>query len=126
MKKSSFSLKDRAKSFEYALNGLKVLVDLEHNARIHLVAALGSIALGWFLEINLLEWAVLVLCIALVIGAELFNSAIEHTCNAITLDRHPKIKLAKDLAAAGVLIFSIAAMVVGGLLFVPKIAALLH
>ena len=78
MKTEKFSVRKRLKSFGYAFNGLKLLVKEEHNSRIHLVAAVVAILLGWGLNISLAEWLVLLLVIGAVFVAELFNSALEN------------------------------------------------
>ncbi|HAI75995.1 MAG TPA: diacylglycerol kinase [Microscillaceae bacterium] len=120
MKQQKFSLRKRIQSFVYAFQGLRVLFLEEHNARIHLVAAAGVVGLGWFCRCSTSEWTALVLAIGLVITAEALNSAIENLADFVSPERNDSIKRVKDLAAAAVLISAIAALVVGLLVFVPK------
>jgi diacylglycerol kinase len=116
-----FSLKERVKSFSYALNGLKVFFTTQHNAWIHLVAAVFTIALGFVFNINTKEWYVIIFAIALVFVCEMFNTAIEFLCDMVNKEFHPTIEKIKDVSAAAVLIASIAALLVGGMVFVPKL-----
>jgi diacylglycerol kinase len=116
-----FSLKSRLKSFRFAFNGLKVLFVEEHNARIHLFATALVIALGFYLNISLFEWIALVFAIGFVLAAETFNSALENMSDFISEARNIQIKKIKDLSAAAVLISAITALVIGRIIFVPKI-----
>lgn len=116
-----FSLKNRLKSFGFAFNGLKVLFVEEHNARIHLFATVLVIVLGFYLNITLFEWIALVIAIGFVLAAETFNSALENMSDFISEARNIQIKKIKDLSAAAVLISAITALVIGMIIFVPKI-----
>lgn len=120
-KREPFSITDRIKSFKYAFAGLKTLFLEEHNARIHLVSALIAVALGLMFEISLNEWIALVLVMGLVFICELINSSLEALADFISLEKHPQIKKVKDLAAASVLISAFVALVVGVIIFYPKI-----
>ena len=118
-------MKKRLHSFRYAFQGLADLFRSQPNARIHAVASAVAVCLGLFLQISRLEWAVVVLSIALVISLEALNTAIEHLTDLVSPDYHPLAGKAKDVAAAAVLIAAMGAAVVGGLIFLPKIAGLL-
>jgi diacylglycerol kinase len=122
--KKPFSIRDRLKSFTYAFQGWKVLIENEHNARIHLVAAILAIIAGFALKISLMEWIVIALCIGLVFAAEAFNSALEYICNFVSPQYHELIKKIKDLSALAVLFIAAAAFISGLLIFVPKIFVL--
>lgn len=115
-----FSLLDRLKSFTHAFRGLALAVREEHNMRIHLVAAVVAVGLGWWLKLDATEWMILVICITSVIAAELFNTAIERLADHVTKEQHPAIKACKDLASAAVLVVAIGALAVGCWLFLPK------
>lgn len=112
------------RSFRYGFAGIGQLLSEEHNSRIHLVATVAVIALGAVCRISAGEWCAVALCIGLVFMAEAMNSAVEALCDLVMPEYHPLIKKAKDIAAAGVLMAAIAAVVVGGIIFVPKIIAL--
>lgn len=113
-----------ARSFRNAGRGIGSLLARQRNARIHLVAAVAVVALGAVLRVSRFEWAVLILCIALVITAEALNTAVEELADALHPDEHPGIGRAKDVAAAGVLVAALLAAVVGALVFAPKLLAL--
>lgn len=116
-----FSLSDRIKSFKYAFAGLRTLFIEEHNARIHLVAAVIAIVLGFVLRISLNEWISLVVVMGLVFICELINTSLEAMADFASPEKHPQIKKVKDLAAASVLISALVALVVGIIIFCPKI-----
>ncbi|MBN1988922.1 MAG: diacylglycerol kinase family protein [Bacteroidales bacterium] len=124
MKGNRFSILKRLYSFKYAFNGLRILFKEEHNARIHLVAAICAIVLAGVLNISALEWVAIVLAIGLVISLEAVNSAIENLADYVSPNWNHNIKRVKDISAAGVLIASIVALVTGLLIFIPKIIEL--
>ena len=124
MKQEKFSVAKRIKSFTYAFNGLRVLFREEHNARIHLFAAVCVIVAGILLKLSPMEWAAVVFAIGLVFGGEIFNSAIEDLADVVCPERDERIKKVKDLSAAAVLVAAITASVIGLLVFIPKIMAL--
>ena len=124
MKNQKFSLSQRVKSFTYAFNGLKILLKEEHNARLHLLAAIIVMIVGVVLEVSTMEWIALVFAIGLVITTEILNSSIENIADFISPAKHEKIKKIKDLAAAGVLISAVTALIVGLIIFLPKIEKL--
>ncbi|TXH03709.1 MAG: diacylglycerol kinase family protein, partial [Candidatus Moraniibacteriota bacterium] len=81
--------------------------------------------LGYFLGLSTEELIEIILLVGLVLVAEMINTSIEFTCNAITTDIHPEIKKAKDVAAGTVLVTSILAVLIGLIIFTPKILSLL-
>lgn len=122
MKSSNpFSITDRIKSFKYAFAGLKTLFLEEHNARIHLVAAVIAIVLGFVLRISGNEWISLVVVMGIVFICELINTSLEAMADFASPEKHPQIKKVKDLAAASVLISAVVALLVGIIIFYPKI-----
>ena len=118
--KGPFSIRARANSFIYAFRGLKALLWREHNAWLHLLAALLAGGAGWLLGISRLEWCLVALAIGSVFAAEAFNTALEALADAVHPEQHPLVGHAKDLAAAGVLLASFGAAAVGVLIFVPR------
>lgn len=120
-----FSWHSRARSFRYALNGLRRTATDEHNMRIHIAAAIAAIAAGIALDISSMEWCLVVICIAAVIAAESVNSAIEALSDKISPERDPLIEKAKDAAAGAVLITATGAALCGAIIFIPAIIALL-
>lgn len=122
--KEKFSFKDRIRSFGYAFNGLKILFRFEHNAWIHSIITFVVIILGFLLKISSVEWVGVLLCIGMVLAAEAFNSSIEKIMNRLIPQYDEQVKQVKDMAAAGVLITAIIAVIVGLVIFSPKIIAL--
>lgn len=121
----SFSWRKRLKSFSYAFNGLKILLKEEHNARIHLTIAILVVIVGFVLKISLLEWMGILLSMAFVFSLELINSSIENLADFVSPEKQELIKKAKDLAAAAVLIAAFFSVIVGLLIFGPKIICLI-
>ena len=112
-----------AESFACALRGIAALLKSEVHARIHLAATVAVLVLGWWLDINAGEWMAVFLSIGLVWTAEALNTAIEYVADLAHPDEHPEVKKLKDLAAAAVLFASIAALVVGLIVFGPHLCA---
>ncbi len=121
MESLKFSWRSRAKSFVYAFAGLRWFFKHEHNARIHGVAAILVIIISFVLKISRLEFMAVLLAIALVLVAEMINSAIEKMLDHLSPVIHPAVKIIKDLAAAAVLVAAIVAVVIGLIIFIPKI-----
>lgn len=114
----------RKNAFKYAFNGVAMLFSNEAHAKIHLLAAICVITAGFLLNVNAVEWCLLILCIGGVFSAEAVNTAVEKLADRISTEQNPLIKIAKDVAAAAVLLFVIAAVAVGLIIFIPKIILL--
>ncbi|MGI6036721.1 MAG: diacylglycerol kinase family protein [Limnochordia bacterium] len=113
-------------SFRDAWSGLRTAVQTQRNMRIHLGCALLVLMAGYILPLSRPELVVVILCIGLVIIAEIFNTVIETVVDLATEEYHPLAARAKDLAAGGVLIAAIMAVVVGVIIFLPKIGTLFY
>ena len=111
-----------AESFACAFRGIAALLKSEVHARIHLVATVVVVALGWWFGITGGEWIAVVLSIGLVWVAEALNTAIEYVADLAHPDEHPEVKKLKDLAAAAVLFSSIVALIVGLIVFLPRLS----
>lgn len=110
-----------AKSFSYALEGIKAAYKEEPNIKIHLTIAGLVLVSAILLGFTLVEWLILILTISIVIIVELINTSIEDAINLLHPEIHPLAKRAKDVMAAAVLASAICASVVGLLLFLPKL-----
>ena len=117
------SLKKRVDSFRFAIQGLKELFRTQANAQIHLAATVLVVGAGLYFGISRLEWVAVVLCIALVIGSEALNTAVENLTDLVSPEHHPLAGKAKDVAAAAVLLAAIAAILVAALIFFPRLFA---
>ena len=115
-----FNLKDRIKSFGYAFRGIKLLLK-EHNSWIHIISAVIVCFLGFYYKIKTTEWLAIIISIGIVLMAETFNTSIEELADKVNPEKDIKIKNTKDLAAGAVLISAIMAIVIGSIIFVPKI-----
>ncbi|TAK42591.1 MAG: diacylglycerol kinase family protein [Saprospiraceae bacterium] len=116
--------KKRLDSFRYAFAGIAELVRSQPNAMIHLSAAALVIIAGLFFGLSRMEWCAVVFAITIVIAAEAVNTALEYLTDLISPNYHPLAGKAKDLAAGAVLISSVGAIVVGIIIFLPKVIAL--
>ncbi|MBK8054204.1 MAG: diacylglycerol kinase family protein [Saprospiraceae bacterium] len=105
----------------HAFNGFKVMWLSEINFRIHLVIALIVLFAGIVLDLSSLEFVAVLLCIDLVLAAETFNTAIEQICNFISPNINSEIKFIKDTSAGGVLILATISILIGIIIFLPKI-----
>jgi diacylglycerol kinase (ATP) len=122
--KKNFSIIARARSFKNAFRGVGIMIRTQHNAWVHMVAAMVAIVLGFYLEITLAEWAVLTLAMGFVLAAEAFNTAMEIDIDLTSPNYHPYARDTKDVAAGAVLISVIVASVIGLIIFLPKIISI--
>lgn len=112
------------RSFRYAFEGIIAGLKTERNLMIH-YSALGLVVVfGITLNISITEWCICLILCALVISLEMVNTAVEAVVDLVTRDQKRRAKLAKDTAAGAVLIAAVTAAVIGGIIFLPKIAAL--
>lgn len=120
-KKLKNNIKKIINSFKYAIQGIISSFKTERNMKIHIFIMVLVIIAGIILKINKYEWIICVVCFAIVIGGELFNTAIETVIDMVMPYKNEKAKLAKDISAGAVLVFAIGAAVCGLIIFVPKI-----
>ena len=104
------------KSFNFSINGIKILLK-EQNFVIHLFALFVVILVAIYLELNYLEWIVLLLTCGFVISLEAMNTAIEKMCDLISKEKNKEIKIIKDISAASVLIQALISISIALLLF---------
>lgn len=108
-------------SFSCAAAGIIAAVRRGRNLKIHLCAAVLAVIIGFYLQISLVEWAILSVTIFMVLAAETTNSAIEKAVDLYTLDFHPLARLAKNMAAGAVLFTAVNAVIVGLIIFGPRL-----
>ncbi|MDA8896117.1 diacylglycerol kinase family protein [Bacteroidia bacterium] len=108
------------KSFAAAINGLLIALKTERNVQIHGVIAIFVFFLGKWLQLIRFEMAIIWICFAMVMGAELLNTSIEKLCDKVESKEDPQIKIIKDVAAGAVLFISICAAVIGLYIILPK------
>ena len=111
----------RYRSFGYAFRGLWFVLRTQHNAWIHVLAAILVFILAWWLRLPARDGAVLIITIAMVFTAEFINTAIEAVVDLASPEKHPLAKVGKDVGAAAVLISALAALLVGLLVLGPPL-----
>lgn len=116
-------LKARLRSIRIAIDGLRQVIISQQNARIHAVATLLVFFVGILLKLSNLEWSLLLLVIGFVWAAEIINTAVEDLVNLISSESTPSAKRIKDISAGAVLVSVIVSIVVGLLIFGPKLWA---
>ena len=113
----------RLHAFRHAFAGWWYMLRTQRNAWIHAVVSTGAFALGLWLGLGRIEWAITILTMALVWMAEFVNTALEAVVDLASPDLHPLAKVGKDVAAAAVLVAALAAVVVGLLIMGPPLWA---
>jgi diacylglycerol kinase len=111
----------RLASFRYAFQGLRHVLWTQPNSRIHVVATVAVVALAWWLRLERGDWAILLLTIALVWVAELGNTAVEAAVDLAAPEYHRLARVAKDSAAAAVLVGALVSVAVGFLILGPPL-----
>lgn len=112
---------NRRRSLAYAAAGCAYMLRQQKNVRIMIAATIVAFALAAWLGIGTDQWAILILTVGSVWAAEFFNAAIEAVVNLAAGEFHPLAKVAKDVAAAAVLITAIVAFAIGCLLLGPRL-----
>lgn len=108
-------------SFKYAFEGIISAFKTEQNLKIHFFIVILVIIAGIILKINLIEWLICIILFGFVITTELINTAIETTVDIAMPQKNEKAKLAKDVAAGAVVISAITAIIIGMIIFIPRI-----
>ncbi len=116
---TAFTMAARLKSFAHAIDGILFMLKTQHNAWLHAVATLLVIGLGLYFDISGHEWCWLIVAMAMVWVAETLNTAVEYMCDVLSPEFHEAVKHAKDIAAGGVLIAALAALLIGVVTFWP-------
>ncbi|OZV69825.1 diacylglycerol kinase [Winogradskyella aurantia] len=118
-KKESF-ISNRLKSVGYAFNGMFILIQTEASIKIQLVIAVFITMAGFYFNISTTEWMIQIGMIGLVMSIEGINTAIEYLSDFVHPENDQKIGLIKDVAAGAVFIASIVAVIVAGIIYLPK------
>ena len=121
MKNKSISFRRLIRSFGYAFNGIRLMIKQEQNAKIHLIAILLVVVAGFYFHLSATEWLAIILVSGGVLTAEAFNTSIEALSDTIAPEYNKNIKQVKDFAAGAVLVVAVTALIVGLIVFVPKI-----
>jgi len=119
-------LNARIRSIGHALRGLGSLIRTQPNARIHLAATVVVFAAGAWFGLSAIEWCLIAVAVFCVWMAEAFNTALEALVDLASPEIHPLAARAKDAAAGAVLVAAIGALVIGVIVFGPRLLALVH
>lgn len=120
LKGRKYKSKNIIDSFKHAFDGLIYSFKSTKNLIIDTVIALLVIIAGFIFKVNLTEWAILLICMALVMSLEMVNTAVEEAVNLAMPNIHPIAKISKDVSAGAVLFSAIISAVIGLLIFIPK------
>ena len=121
MQKDRNFFHNRIKAFSYAYNGFKILITSENSIQTQLVIAIFITIIGFVFNISITEWMFQILAIGIVLVVEFLNSSIEKLADFIHPNTHSKIGIIKDVAAGASLVASITAVIIGLLIYIPKI-----
>ena len=121
-----FSFRKFLKSFGYAFRGIGEVFCREQNFKVHTIAAISALLLGWFFHISPWEWCFLAVVIALVMATEMANTAMEKLCDVTHPEHNETIRVVKDVSAGMVLVCAIGALAIGLIIFLPKVIAFLQ
>lgn len=119
-KKEGFII-NRLRSIGFAFKGALLLLKTEASIKIQFAVALIMTVAGFYFDISATEWMIQIVAIGMVISTEGLNTALEEMANFIHPDQHTKIGFIKDIAAGAVFISSISAIIVGFIIYFPKI-----
>lgn len=108
-------------SFKYAFSGIYLALKKEKNMKIHFIIMLLVIIAGIIFKISSYEWIMCITQFGIVISLELLNTAIETTVDIAMPEINEKAKIAKDIAAGAVLVSAISSIIIGLIIFIPKI-----
>lgn len=109
------------RSFKFSIEGLEYAFKYEQNILVHLLATIVVVLLGFYVNLSFNEWIFIIILIGLVVATELVNTAIEAVVDLACTEVHPLAKIAKDTAAASVLVFALTAIFSGLFIFIPKL-----
>ena len=116
-----FSIRHFIKSFRFALSGLLYVWKAEQSFRFQVLIAIAVVFGGFLFRLNLMEFSLLTLLIVFVLASEILNTVMEKLLDIAHPNWSPAVKIVKDISAAIVLVFSVGALTVGILLFIPHI-----
>lgn len=113
-------------SFRFGFIGIASAASKERNMQIHICISVLVILAGFAFSITKAEWIAVLLAIGGMIALEMMNTAVERTVDLYTKEYHPLAKQAKDISAGAVLMFAIISVVIGLIIFLPRILAIIH
>ena len=121
MNKLSNFLINRLKSIGYAFKGAYLLITTEASLKVQFFLGVIVTIAGFYYNLSPIEWMIQILTIASIMALEGINTAIEEMADFIHPEQHKKIGLIKDLAAGAIFIFAIAGIIIGFIIYFPKV-----
>jgi diacylglycerol kinase len=97
------------------------MVEKEQNMTVQVIISIVALVIGLIIGLSRIEWIIVILLIGLVLASELINTSIEATLDVAKSEIDPVVKIAKDTAAAAVLVFCVMAIIVGLIIYIPNI-----
>lgn len=119
--RNTLTFSGRIRSIKFALRGIRTMLASQHNAWIHALATVAVTVAGLVVGLSWSEWCWIVLAMVSVWTAEALNTAFEFLTDVASPNFHPLAEKAKDVAAGAVLLSAIGAVIVGALVFWPKV-----
>ena len=113
-------MKKFLQGFRFAGRGIAAALSGQVNIKVMLFMAAVAVVLGLLLKISTVEWAIIAAVIGLVLSLELLNTAGERLVDLLSPEHDPRYGRIKDILAGAVLVASLAAGVVGALIFLPR------
>ena len=118
-------IKKISNSFNYAWSGMMFFLR-ERNIKIHIFVSMLVVFFGFIFSISIYEWLAIIFSISLVISLEIINTMIEEIIDFVCISKNGQVMIIKDLAAAAVFVSAIASIIIGSIIFIPKIIILLQ
>lgn len=112
-------------SFGHAIDGISYTANHEKNFRIEICFAIGVTIASYLFKVTIIEWCILILTIGIILALEIMNTAIERSVDLVTKQYEELAKIAKDASAGAVLVMSFFSVIIGILIFLPRILNLL-
>ena len=109
------------RSFKYAQEGARHTLMTQRNIWIHLAIGGAVVVAAVWLKLSAVEMALIALTIAMVIAAEMINTALEEMVDLVKPEHHPAAALIKNIAAGAVLVAALGAVCVGLFIFIPRL-----
>ncbi len=110
----------------HALDGIAYVTTHERNFKTEIVLGIITLILGVILKVSITEWLILIITISLVLCFEIINTAIERGVDLVTKEYKELARIAKDVSAGAVLVMSMFSVVIGIIIFIPKITDMLN
>lgn len=124
IKKRDITPQSLFQTVKNSLNGFRWYAMEGKSIIIYLIGVMLEILMGFAYNINGLEWILIICILGIILSVELINTAIEATCDAITKEYNPLIKIAKDCGSAATFVIFIVAIMLNIIIFYPKVIAL--